>query len=102
MRVAVGGRTVIFRASRRPIAESSKFMSQPVRISLDAMGGDKGPSVVVPGAALALERHPDMRFLLFGNEHVISPLVEANPKLKNVVEIRHTEVAIGMDDKPSQ
>ena len=43
-------------------------MSKPVRISLDAMGGDHGPSVVVPGAALALERHPGMRFLMFGDE----------------------------------
>ncbi|HKH96564.1 MAG TPA: phosphate acyltransferase, partial [Beijerinckiaceae bacterium] len=41
-------------------------MPEPVRISLDAMGGDHGPSVVVPGAALALERHPGTRFLLFG------------------------------------
>ena len=43
-------------------------MPKPVRISLDAMGGDHGPSVVVPGAALALERHPGLRFLMFGNE----------------------------------
>jgi glycerol-3-phosphate acyltransferase PlsX len=77
-------------------------MSQPVRISLDAMGGDSGPSVVVPGAALALERHPDVRFLMFGNEALIRPLVAADERLKNAVDIRHTEVAIGMDDRPSQ
>jgi fatty acid/phospholipid biosynthesis enzyme len=77
-------------------------MSQPVRISLDAMGGDHGPSVVVPGAALALERHPGMRFLMFGNERAIAPLVEADPRLKDAVEIRHTEVAVSMHDKPSQ
>ena len=46
-------------------------MPKPVRLSLDAMGGDHGASVVVPGAALALERHPDIRFLMFGNEAVI-------------------------------
>ena len=34
-------------------------MAAPRTISLDAMGGDQGPAVVVPGAALALERHPD-------------------------------------------
>ena len=50
-------------------------MPKPVRISLDAMGGDHGPSVVVPGAALALERHPGIRFLMFGNEAVIDPLL---------------------------
>ena len=77
-------------------------MPQPVRISLDAMGGDHGPSVVVPGAALALERHPNLRFLMYGNERMIAPLVEREPKLKGAVEIRHTEVAVSMDDKPSQ
>ena len=77
-------------------------MSQPVRISLDAMGGDHGPSVVVPGAALALERHPTLRFLMFGNERTITPLVEADARLKGAVEIHHTEVAVSMDDKPSQ
>ncbi|NDA48384.1 MAG: hypothetical protein EBY21_14150, partial [Alphaproteobacteria bacterium] len=29
-------------------------MGKAVRIALDAMGGDHGPSVVLPGAALAL------------------------------------------------
>ncbi|MBM6595532.1 phosphate acyltransferase PlsX [Microvirga pudoricolor] len=77
-------------------------MPKPVRISLDAMGGDHGPSVVVPGAALALERHPDIRFLMVGNESLIAPLVERNPKLKDVTEIRHTDLAIAMDEKPAQ
>ncbi|MBZ6075008.1 phosphate acyltransferase PlsX [Microvirga puerhi] len=77
-------------------------MPQQVRISLDAMGGDHGPSVVIPGAALALERHPDIRFLMFGNEQVLTPILNGYPKLKEATEIRHTEISIGMDDKPSQ
>jgi glycerol-3-phosphate acyltransferase PlsX len=76
-------------------------MPKPVRLSLDAMGGDHGASIVVPGAALALERHPDLRFLLFGNEAVINPLLNAHPKLKGAVEVRHTDVSIAMDEKPS-
>jgi phosphate acyltransferase len=77
-------------------------MPKEVRISLDAMGGDHGPAVVVPGAALALERHPDLRFLLFGDEAALRPLVDAHPKLKEAAEIRHTDVAVSMSDKPSQ
>ena len=41
-------------------------MPQRVCISLDAMGGDHGPTTVVPGAAIARERHPEMTFLMFG------------------------------------
>src|SRR5918911_1388793 len=77
-------------------------MTKPVRISLDAMGGDHGPSVVVPGAALALERHPGLTFLMFGEEKVVRPLLDAMPALKEAVELRHTDVAVRMDDKPSQ
>jgi glycerol-3-phosphate acyltransferase PlsX len=77
-------------------------MPKPVRISLDAMGGDHGASVVVPGAALALERHPEIRFLMFGNEAVIAPLLDRHPGLKAVTEVRHTDVTVAMDDKPSQ
>ena len=77
-------------------------MPQSVRISLDAMGGDHGPGVVVPGAALALERHPDLRFLFFGDEALIRPLVEGRPRLREAADVRHAPVAVRMDDRPSQ
>lgn len=77
-------------------------MSDKVRIALDVMGGDHGPSVVIPGAALSLERHPDMEFLLFGNEAEVAPLLDAQPKLKAKSRLVHTTVAIKMSDKPSQ
>jgi glycerol-3-phosphate acyltransferase PlsX len=73
-----------------------------VRIALDAMGGDHGPAVVVPGAALALERHPQVEFLLYGNAAEIDPLLQARPKLAAATRVIHTDVAIRMDDKPSQ
>src|SRR6185312_5192369 len=73
-------------------------LSKTVRISLDAMGGDHGPGVVVPGAAIALDRHPDSEFLFFGDEARIAP----HKRLKNAAKIVHTDVAIAMDAKPSQ
>ena len=77
-------------------------MPDKVRIALDSMGGDHGASVVVPGAAAALRQHPDMEFILFGDTAVLEPLVDANPQLKAVARLVHTEVAIKMDAKPSQ
>src|SRR5689334_9596505 len=77
-------------------------MPGSVRIALDAMGGDHGPSVVVPGAALSLERHPDSEFLLFGDEAAVGPLLDAHPKLKARSRLVHTTVAISMSAKPSQ
>lgn len=77
-------------------------MPDKIRIAIDAMGGDHGPSVVLPGAALALERHPDIEFLLFGDEAVVTPLLDDLPKLKEKSTFTHTDVSIRMDDKPSQ
>jgi glycerol-3-phosphate acyltransferase PlsX len=71
-------------------------------ISLDAMGGDRGPAVVVQGAALALQRHNDMTFLLFGDEAQIKPHLDAEPSLAGRARIIHTDTVIGAEDKPSQ
>jgi glycerol-3-phosphate acyltransferase PlsX len=66
------------------------------------MGGDHGPAVVVPGAAIALDRHPDSSFLLFGDERQIGSLLAKQPTLAAHCKIRHTAVVVGMDEKPSQ
>ena len=77
-------------------------MPNKVRIALDAMGGDHGASVVVPGAGLSLARHPDTEFILFGNSAVIEPLLKQNAALAAVSRVVHTDVSVKMDDKPSQ
>ncbi|MDE2362099.1 MAG: phosphate acyltransferase PlsX [Hyphomicrobiales bacterium] len=77
-------------------------MTNSVRIALDAMGGDFGPSVVVPGAARARDRRPDTAYLFFGDEKQIRPLLDQHPKLAAVSEVRHTDVVVKNDDKPSQ
>ncbi|WP_029356124.1 phosphate acyltransferase PlsX [Bosea sp. 117] len=77
-------------------------MSSLVRIALDVMGGDHGPEVVIPGAEMALTRHPDIRYLLFGDEARIRELLAPRPKLAAASEIFHTDVVVQMDDKPSQ
>jgi glycerol-3-phosphate acyltransferase PlsX len=77
-------------------------MPQKVRIALDAMGGDHGPSVVVPGAELSLTRHPDMELLLIGDQAVLQPLLESHPRVKAASRIVHTDLVVKMDAKPSQ
>ena len=77
-------------------------MPQKVRIALDAMGGDVGASVVIPGAAISLTRHPDTEFLLFGDRALIDPQLDKYPALKAASRVFHTDVAVSMHDKPSQ
>jgi len=77
-------------------------MPSKVRIALDAMGGDVGAPVVIPGAAISLARHRDIEFLLVGDRAKIEPELDKQPALKAASRIIHTEVAVSMEDKPSQ
>jgi glycerol-3-phosphate acyltransferase PlsX len=77
-------------------------MAGPRTISLDAMGGDRGPAVVVPGAALALERHPNVDFLLVGDRARIEPHLAEHPALAGRSRVVHTDITVEMQDKPSQ
>lgn len=70
-------------------------------IALDAMGGDHAPGIVVDGAALARERHPELRFIFFGNEPDIAPLIAKHPILRDCSTLRHTPDVITSDTKPS-
>lgn len=71
-------------------------------ISIDAMGGDIGPTVTVPGAALALERYPELKFVFYGKEADVLPELNRFAELKSVSTFIHCDVAVAMDDKPSQ
>ena len=71
-------------------------------IALDGMGGDHGPETTIGGAELASIRHPDIRFLIFGDEAAMRPVLDKYPRVAAVSEIIHTPVSIAMDDKPSQ
>lgn len=77
-------------------------MAQPIRIALDAMGGDHGPKVTIAGAAIARDRRPDSSFLLYGDEGLIRSELAAHPRLARAATVRHCDVAVRMDDKPSQ
>ena len=65
------------------------------------MGGDDAPDIVVEGAALARVRFPDVRFILFGDEKRIAPLVEKHKKLKDAVTIHHTDDAVSSEERPT-
>ncbi len=77
-------------------------MPSKVRIALDAMGGDVGAPVVIPGAAISLARHRDTEFLLVGDRARIEPELDKHPALKAASRIIHTDVAVSNNDKPSQ
>ncbi|HYD32373.1 MAG TPA: phosphate acyltransferase PlsX [Azospirillaceae bacterium] len=76
-------------------------MSEQLTIALDGMGGDHAPDMVVAGADIARERFPDVRYLIFGDEQRIVPLLAKRPKLQEVMTIHHTPDSVSNDAKPS-
>src|SRR5260370_10082934 len=65
------------------------------------MGGDQAPGIVLKGAEIALQRHPDVRFLLFGAEDEVRPLLAKLPRLGKAVTVHHTGEVVADDAKPS-
>jgi len=70
-------------------------------ISIDAMGGDRGPAAVVAGMALSANKNTDIRFIVHGDKAVLTPLVAKRKQLAGICTIRHASEAVSMDHKPS-
>lgn len=77
-------------------------LNNETTLSLDAMGGDAAPTVVIQGAALALVRHPRIKFILHGDETQLAPLLKQYKTVAAASRIDHTDAAISMEDKPSE
>ncbi len=66
------------------------------------MGGDNAPDIVVEGVRLAHVRLPHVRYLLFGDEARVAPLLDRYPEMRGVCTLRHTAEVVTNDAKPSQ
>lgn len=79
-------------------------MATPILISLDAMGGDHGPSVVVGGVKTYRERFDaqNIHFLLHGDEVAIRAEMQRNGLTDQDCSVRHTDKTVSMDEKPAQ
>ena len=70
-------------------------------ISVDAMGGDQGPAVVIAGLARAAADDADLAFIVHGDARALTPLV-ARRHLDARALVRGTDEVVTMDAKPSQ
>ena len=71
-----------------------------IEISLDAMGGDNAPEIVIKGASEAKTRYPDISYTFFGDKEQLMPLIESYKNLNNY-NLIHTKSYVKPDDKPS-
>jgi len=76
-------------------------VTRALTVSIDAMGGDAGPGVVVSALLKTIQRHSDVQFILHGDEALLKPLLARQPKLKDRATVRHAPGRVTMEDKPS-
>ena len=71
-------------------------------ISVDAMGGDNSPRIVVEGINIAHKNNPDIKFLLFGDETKVGAEMKRFPQMKEYCTLIHAAEMVHNEDKPSQ
>lgn len=74
---------------------------QRVKLSLDAMGGDLGPAVVVQAALAALNQHADLSLTLVGDETQLKAALAKVKDVSNRLDILHCDQLVTMHDKPT-
>lgn len=72
-----------------------------ITISVDAMGGDHGPSAVIAGLALSADKNPQIAFIVHGDEAELRPLIARKRGLAERCDIRHAARVVTMHEKPS-
>lgn len=92
------------RQTARRAAGSGRLidMSEGLVLSIDGMGGDSAPDIVVEGVNIAARRNNGVRYIVHGAAERIGALLERYPAAKAVSEVAPAERAIGMEIKPSQ
>lgn len=74
-----------------------------ITIAIDAMGGDRGPSVVVPAALSILGKQPDLKLILVGQQDVLQAEIAAcKGAVSDRLVIHHASEVITMDEPPAQ
>jgi len=88
-------------------AETSTIPRGPAQegsvvISVDAMGGDRGPATVVAGIAQSAEKNPDIRFIVHGPKAELERMISRRTGLAERCDIRDASGVVTMGEKPSQ
>ncbi|PJE28147.1 Phosphate acyltransferase [Pseudooceanicola marinus] len=73
-----------------------------VVLSVDAMGGDRGPATVVAGISRSARKNPDIDFILHGPKDELDRLIARKRGLAGRVTVRDASDVVTMHDKPSQ
>ena len=69
-------------------------MNNPIKIAVDAMGGENSPDKTIVGISHHLKNSDNSFYLIFGNEKLINPLIKKYKINSDKYKIIHTEKII--------
>lgn len=73
-----------------------------VTIALDAMGGDHGPTEIIPSALHVLSRHDNLHLVLVGQEEILLKVLAENNTVPNErISVKHASETVEMQELPS-
>ncbi|MBS9340530.1 phosphate acyltransferase PlsX [Neisseria elongata] len=71
-----------------------------ITLAVDAMGGDAGLAVTIPGALLFLRQQADVRLLMVGDEVQVRQALEAANAPMDRIQVVHAAQVVEMDEQP--
>jgi fatty acid/phospholipid synthesis protein plsX len=71
-----------------------------ITLAVDAMGGDAGLAVTIPGALLFLRQQADVRLLIVGDKVQVRQALEAANAPMDRIQIVHAAQVVEMDEQP--
>jgi glycerol-3-phosphate acyltransferase PlsX len=80
------------------VADAREGLTGSVRLAVDAMGGDHGPTEVVAAALTWAHAHPGDRLVVVGDEATVRGLAGSLPAN---VTVRHASQVVEMDEHPA-
>ncbi len=73
-----------------------------VTIALDAMGGDHGPTEIIPSALHVLSKHDNLHLVLVGQEEILLKVLAENNAVPNEqISVKHASETVEMHELPS-
>ena len=75
-------------------------MNNPIKIAVDAMGGENSPKKIIDGIKLSLEKNNNLTFSLYGKENEIKKAIGKNSLLNKNCQIINVHEVIKDDESP--
>jgi glycerol-3-phosphate acyltransferase PlsX len=67
------------------------------------MGGDFGPQVTVPASLTCLDKNPELKLIMVGDESILQPMLkDVFAKYPNRLSIHHASQVVEMDEPPQK